>query len=155
MNGPMSLGDLFGGHDNDDADGENGNSDTTPSNRDNEFKQNYELQNITILDKTIKIRQFSWHQTNANQVWPGTFRLAEYIINNSNKYSPDYDESNQSSTFKILELGAATGALSIYLKLSSTRFDMITSDIDDGGEVFENLCFNYKLNGKLVIYVYV
>ena len=138
MNGPMSLGDIFGGDNGTDVqtDGEN------------EFQQNYELQNINILDTTLKIRQFSWHQTNANQVWPGTFRLAEYIISNSEKYNPKMKEpSVDTDSFNILELGAATGALSIFLQKEPYYFNMITSDIDDGGEVYENLCFNYELNG--------
>ena len=139
MNGPISLGDIFG---NADSDNEN---DNEISSDPNEFKQKYEIQKIKILDKILTIRQFSWHQTNANQVWPGTFRLAEYIINHSERYNPV--PSSSSCPFKVLELGAATGALSIFLKTSPYCMDMITSDIDDGGEIFDNIVYNYKING--------
>lgn len=45
---------------------------------------------------------------------------------------------------RVLELGAATGALSIFL--SALGVDMHTSDIDDAA-VRDNIAFNYTLNG--------
>lgn len=138
MNAPISLSDIFG-----DVDSYNENDRSLDP---NEFKQKYEIQEIKVLDKILNIRQFSWHQTNANQVWPGTFRLAEYIINNAGRYNPA--SSSSSCPFKVLELGAATGALSIFLKSPPYCMDMITSDIDDGGEIFENIIYNYKINGS-------
>ena len=44
---------------------------------------------------------------------------------------------------RVLELGAATGALSIFL--SSLGVDVHTSDIDDAA-VTDNIAFNYTLN---------
>eukprot|EP00599_Poterioochromonas_sp_BG-1_P008068 CAMPEP_0173145698 /NCGR_PEP_ID=MMETSP1105-20130129/8036_1 /TAXON_ID=2985 /ORGANISM="Ochromonas sp., Strain BG-1" /LENGTH=66 /DNA_ID=CAMNT_0014059725 /DNA_START=104 /DNA_END=301 /DNA_ORIENTATION=+ len=50
-------------------------------------------------------------------------------------------------TGKCLELGAATGALSLAL-MKTGKFDIITSDIDDGGIVEENIHWNYHHNGS-------
>ena len=51
----------------------------------------------------------------------------------------------------ILELGAATGCLSIYLSimLQSHQTSLVTSDIDDGGEVEANIQYNFLRNGLL------
>lgn len=114
-------------------------SDTNQSNDQNGFIQQYEISKMKIVNISINIRQFSWHRVNANYVWPGTNMLAEYIDQHADKYS------NQ----LILELGSATGALAIYLYLnnhSSRNFNVMTSDIDDNGEVQENISFNFHLN---------
>jgi predicted nicotinamide N-methyase len=87
----------------------------------------------------LKVRQFSWHMANANKVWPGTFALAMYIEENRGKYSSG----------PILELGAATGALAIFLSAPPRSFDVTTSDIDDGGDVEANIAHNFALNSKL------
>lgn len=125
MSAPISLSDIFSGADSDEE--------STP------FEQEYEVQTITINEMHIKIRQFSWHQANANQVWPGTYNLAKYIMINAQKYS----------TGAILELGSATGALAIYLNSSNLNFNVITTDIDDGGIVENNIIHNHLLNGKI------
>eukprot|EP00596_Hydrurales_sp_CCMP1899_P004118 CAMPEP_0119033710 /NCGR_PEP_ID=MMETSP1177-20130426/761_1 /TAXON_ID=2985 /ORGANISM="Ochromonas sp, Strain CCMP1899" /LENGTH=461 /DNA_ID=CAMNT_0006990655 /DNA_START=103 /DNA_END=1489 /DNA_ORIENTATION=+ len=119
---PVCLGDLFAESD-DEAD-------------DQTFSQLYEVQDLDIGGKKFKIRQFAWHGANANKVWPGTFNLAEYICLNKDTYI----------RWPILELGAATGALSIYLSSEPFKFNIFTSDIDDGGEVEENISHNFKLN---------
>lgn len=106
------------------------------------FKEEYEVATIQIRDISLKIRQFSWHKTNANKIWPGTFRLAEYITYNSSQYKNS----------RILELGAATGALSLYLQSDPTDgYDMVTSDVDDGGEVENNIAFNFQLNDNAAL----
>jgi predicted nicotinamide N-methyase len=65
-----------------------------------------------------------------------------------------YDSSSAIITgTKILELGAATGALAVYLTLKG--FEVITSDIDDGGEVEDNIKFNFRRNGVLKDIVHV
>jgi predicted nicotinamide N-methyase len=126
---PVALADLFADQD-EEADAEN----PEPN---GQFQQEYALQKIEICGKDFQIRQFSWHQANANQVWPGTFRLAEFILEHKDKYSNS----------KLLELGAATGALSIFLKSNvADGFDVLTCDIDDGGEVEQNIQFNFQLN---------
>ena len=101
---PLSLGSLF-----------QNDEDDSPV----EFEQNYEITCMNICNTEFKIRQYSWHKANANKVWPGTFELAQYLDNNLNNILsyPNYHEDNV-----ILELGAATGALSIFLtKLFITK----------------------------------
>ena len=90
---PIGLGGLF-------STGNDGDDDET-------FENQYELQTLTICDTKIQVRQYSWHEANANQVWPGTFILADFIRKNDGRYK----DSN------CLELGSATGALAIYLRL--------------------------------------
>ncbi len=69
-------------------------------------------------------------------MWPGTFVLAEFVDANIADLI----------TGKVLELGAATGALSLFLK--SRGIDVITSDICDDGEVESNIKYNFELNGR-------
>ena len=88
VNAPISLGDLFN---NDSGDEEQ------------QFENEYENQSLMVGDRNLIIRQSSWHQTNANKVWPGTFLLADFIISNC-EYK-DKRFKNQT----ILELGSATG----------------------------------------------
>jgi predicted nicotinamide N-methyase len=111
------------------------------SDEEQEFEQLYEEQNIKIGSQDLVIRQFCWHQANANKVWPGTFNLAKFITQHEEHYSHG----------RILELGAATGALSIYLIKQCDLYDIVTSDIDDGGDVQENILFNFNRNGTCCI----
>jgi predicted nicotinamide N-methyase len=101
------------------------------------FNQQYEVSNIKMAEKTIKVRQFAWHRANGNKVWPGTFNLAEYIDQHMERYKSG----------NILELGAATGALSVYLSSDPHNYQLCTSDIDDGGDVEDNIRYNFELNG--------
>jgi hypothetical protein len=126
---PLSLSGFF--YDpNEEEEGEEGN-------RNEQFEQIYDEQTLTICQKDFRIRQYCWHQANANKVWPGTFNLAEFIEDHSKRFQ----------TGNILELGAATGALSIYLKAVFPEYQLWTSDIDDGGEVEENIKYNFEING--------
>jgi len=102
-----------------------------------ELEQQFEEQELVIGESTLRIRQYAWHMANGNKVWPGTFSLAEYLDLHRDVYSKG----------RILELGAATGALCIYLRLAPRRFDVWTSDIDDGGDVQANIAYNVVLNG--------
>ena len=104
-----------------------------------QFDQSYEEQVLTIAEMQIIIRQYSWHMANANKVWPGTFALAEFMDSHLEAFKGS----------RVLELGAATGALSIYL--SSKGVDMVTSDIDDGGEVEENIRYNFQKNSLVSV----
>jgi hypothetical protein len=124
---PLSLAGLFDESD-DEGEGQRSNQ---------QFEQVYDEQNLTICERSFIIRQYCWHQANANKVWPGTFNLAEFIADHSQRYGDGV----------ILELGAATGALSIYLKSSHPEYNLYTSDIDDGGEVEENIKYNFERNG--------
>ena len=47
----------------------------------------------------------------------------------------------------LLELGAATGALALFLRQPQYNLSIVTSDIDDGGSVRENIEYNFSLNG--------
>ena len=118
---PIGVGGLFGGDDEDEDAG---------------FQQQFEVQRITIADRTYDIRQFSWHQANANQVWPGAIRLGEFMITRKDLYSSG----------RILELGAATGALAMSMTVNG--FDVVTSDYDDDGNVAENIKFNFDANSE-------
>lgn len=92
---PIDLGGLFP-----DSDDEKGDCE------DDEFVSRGETQLLTIGALQLQIRQFSWHQANANQVWPGTFILADFLDDMKDRYNAS-----------CIELGAATGALAIYLRL--------------------------------------
>lgn len=71
-------------------------------------------------------------------MWPGTFTLAEFLAAHRERYSDGGD---------MLELGAATGALSIYLCSIFPHLRLCTSDIDDGGDVQANIQYNFERNG--------
>jgi methylase of polypeptide subunit release factors len=101
VDAPISISDLF-----------NTNDDETEEN--NDFENIYEVQSLKVGNNLLKIRQSSWHKTNANIVWPGTFLLIEFMIQNSSRYMSG----------RIIELGSATGALAISLK--KNNFDLIT-----------------------------
>eukprot|EP01035_Chromulina_nebulosa_P030356 gene30356-40338_t len=102
----------------------------------------YESQDLLFGDLRIKVTQSAYHPTNANKVWPGTYILVDYMLANwmrlfeSNKVTPIV-----SST---LELGAATGALSIFLKMKGV--DVLTSDYDDGGQIENCILHNMAQN---------
>ena len=70
------------------------------------FTQEYEEQSLQLADTILIVRQYSYHEANANKVWPGTFTLAEFII----RFTHHFKDC------KILEIGAATGALSMFLQ---------------------------------------
>lgn len=126
---PLSLGGFFNSSNDGEEDEEGGEG--------HEFEQIYDEQVLQINSKDYIIRQYCWHQVNANKVWPGTFNLAEFIEKHSKRYT----------TGIILELGAATGALSLSLKAIYPEYPLYTSDIDDGGEVQENIQYNFHRNG--------
>jgi len=106
-----------------------------------EFTNEYEVQELDIAGTVLKIRQFSWHEANANKVWPGTFTLAEYIVLHMDTY--------RSGT--LLELGAATGALALLLRMPQYSINIVTSDIDDGGAVRDNIAHNFNLNNMACV----
>ena len=97
---PINLGGLFATSD--DSEDENGS--------DSEFNNKGESQSITVGSRELLIRQFAWHQANANQVWPGTFILANFMDSHVDRYDTS-----------LLELGSATGALTIYLRLNGFK----------------------------------
>ncbi|ETV79278.1 hypothetical protein H257_07333 [Aphanomyces astaci] len=121
---PVSLSGLFAASSDSEAD---------------EFENEFEIQNISIGDDKYRIRVFSFHEANANKVWPGMFSLADFM-----------DSHVRYSTGRIMELGAATGALAIHLRSSPRNYDVMTSDICDDGAVAANIEFNSILNGQAI-----
>lgn len=105
----------------------------------------YEIQSVELVGRQLSVRQFDFHSHNANRVWPGTFNLADYLFRDSRNWG------------NILELGAATGLLSIRLAWSSIVYNsasnddavcnaIVTSDVQDDGEIASNIAFNFHLN---------
>jgi hypothetical protein len=92
---PIGIGGMFYIPDSDDDEG--------PA----AFENTSEIQDLVIGSLNVKVRQYSWHEANANQVWPGTFALVKFLQNSGGRY----DE-------KCLELGSATGALAICMRIS-------------------------------------
>lgn len=95
---PISLIGLFGSDEGDDAD------ENCVDGSNNAYVNNYENQLVTINTLVLTIRQYSFHRTNANQVWPGTFVLADFISQRQDRYF-----CHGHDTCSVLELGAATG----------------------------------------------
>ncbi|KAG1337708.1 protein N-terminal and lysine N-methyltransferase efm7 [Cocos nucifera] len=85
------------------------------------------------------IREFSFHQLNANLLWPGTFAFSEWLFQNQSLLCGRH----------ILELGSGTGALAIFLK-RSFGVDITTSDFDDK-EIEENIAHNCRANELAVL----
>ena len=97
---PIDLGGLFHIPDSDDDENK-----VEEDNEEREFVNKGENQILNIGKFQLTIRQFAWHQANANQVWPGTFILADFLETRSARYNKS-----------CIELGSATGALTIYLR---------------------------------------
>ncbi|XP_042491533.1 uncharacterized protein LOC122071270 isoform X3 [Macadamia integrifolia] len=98
--------------------------------------QSYEERSHEFPGMDLLIREFSFHQLNANLLWPGTFAFAEWLLQNCS-----WLEGR-----RIIELGSSgTGALAIFLQ-KSLGVDITTSDFDDE-EVEENIAHNCRING--------
>ncbi|KAI5392005.1 hypothetical protein KIW84_076696 [Lathyrus oleraceus] len=83
------------------------------------------------------IREFSFHQLNANLLWPGTFAFAEW----------NFDFI--SCLCLAASIFSGTGALAIFLQ-KSYNIDITTSDYDDQ-EIMENIAHNCSANDLPVI----
>ncbi|GAB2235682.1 hypothetical protein Droror1_Dr00026117 [Drosera rotundifolia] len=99
--------------------------------------ENYVERNHSFPGMEITIREFSFHQLNANLLWPGTFAFAEWMI----QHKPWIEGK------RVIELGSGTGALAIFLR-KSLQLDITTSDYDDQ-EIEENIAYNCKINGLI------
>ncbi|KAK1298188.1 hypothetical protein QJS10_CPB14g01755 [Acorus calamus] len=87
----------------------------------------------------LLIREFSFHQLNANLLWPGTFSFCDWLV----------EHKACLEGRKIIELGSGTGALGIFLR-KSFGLDITTSDFDDL-EIEENIAHNCRANGVTVL----
>ncbi|XP_057801252.1 protein N-terminal and lysine N-methyltransferase EFM7 isoform X2 [Salvia miltiorrhiza] len=83
----------------------------------------------------LLVREFSFHQLNANLLWPGTFAFAEWLV----------EHKQWLEGRRVLELGSGTGALAIFLR-KAFEVDITTSDYDDV-EIEENIAYNCLING--------
>ncbi|KAJ7536635.1 hypothetical protein O6H91_12G075700 [Diphasiastrum complanatum] len=83
----------------------------------------------------LHIREFSFHQLNANLLWPGACIFAKWLDTHHYLFQGQ----------RVLELGSGTGALAIFLK-KAYLLDITTSDYDDE-EIESNIAYNCKLNG--------
>ncbi|XWS43845.1 hypothetical protein CRYUN_Cryun16bG0139400 [Craigia yunnanensis] len=80
----------------------------------------------------LLIREFSFHQLNANLLWPGTFAFAEWLVQHQSRIEGR----------RCLELGSGTGALAVFLQ-KSFNLGVTTSDYDDQ-EIVENIAHNCR-----------
>jgi len=107
---------------------------------DAEFEDPGEEQVVEVCGVGLRVRQYAYHSHNANRVWPGTFNLAEYYLE---------DEGGELEALKgcrVLELGSATGLLALRMKMAGVE-NIVTSDVVDDGIVKGNVAFNFELNG--------
>lgn len=109
--------------------------DSSTDDKATEFNQNYVEREHKFPEMVLHIREFSFHELNANLLWPGTFSFAEWLV----EHSPWIKGR------RIIELGSGTGALAIFLK-KSFRLDITTSDYNDQ-EIQENIAHNCIVNG--------
>ncbi|EGC40004.1 hypothetical protein DICPUDRAFT_147171 [Dictyostelium purpureum] len=114
---------------NSDSEDENENN----KNENKEIEQVFEEKTLEIYDKTIKIREFHFSTTNAGYIWPSTYTIIDYILAHKEKFENK----------KIIELGSATGILSIFL--NAKGFDVTSSDYNNP-EISENIEYNKSLN---------
>ncbi|KAG0613072.1 hypothetical protein M758_6G074600 [Ceratodon purpureus] len=119
----FSAGNLFAGDDSDDSTDSVGDAATFVE-REHEFP-----------GMVLKIREFTFHQVNANLLWPGTCIFAEWLVKHPTLLSER----------RILEIGSGTGALTIFLR-KMYNLDITTSDYDDE-DIEKNIHHNYIVNG--------
>ncbi|XVE97083.1 hypothetical protein REPUB_Repub02eG0280100 [Reevesia pubescens] len=108
-----------------------------------ETHQSYEERRHQFPGMELLIREFSFHQLNANLLWPGTFAFAEWLVQHQS-----WIEGR-----RCLELGSGTGALAIFLR-KSFNLDITTSDYDDQ-EIEENIAHNCQANGIMPVLPHV
>ncbi|GMI42087.1 hypothetical protein TeGR_g13619 [Tetraparma gracilis] len=111
------------------------------------FENVAEEQEVTIAGETMRVRQYCFHEKNANRVWPGTFNLLEHFLLPS---SPGSLPSLLPPAPPFLELGAATGLLTLRLAIAGAAG--VTCDFDDTGageeSIESNIGHNFGLNGR-------
>ncbi|GBG69419.1 hypothetical protein CBR_g4113 [Chara braunii] len=133
MDAPLfSLRDMFAAP-SDTSDEEEGTHDETSSGYvEREFvEREHHLPGLTLA-----IREFSFHEVNANLVWPGTSVFAAWLMQNPKVLAGK----------RTLEIGSGTGILAIFLKKVLRDCDITTCDYDDE-QIESNIAHNCKLNG--------
>lgn len=98
-----------------------------------EFIQQYEVNVYTLGGIDLKIREFTFHRLNGNQVWPGNQIFADFLMQN---YATLQGK-------QLLELGSGSGILTIFL--AKHGLSITASDVPDA-EIFENILYNCQLN---------
>ncbi|KAM9997060.1 hypothetical protein ACTFIZ_002019 [Dictyostelium cf. discoideum] len=96
-------------------------------------EQVFEEKLIEVHGEKIKIREFAYSNTNAGVIWPSTYTLIDYLLSNQERFKNK----------KIIELGSATGVLSIFLNKKGYN---VTSSDYNADEITENINFNKSLN---------
>ncbi|KAH6798225.1 S-adenosyl-L-methionine-dependent methyltransferases superfamily protein [Perilla frutescens var. hirtella] len=112
-----------------------GSDDSSSEEERSETHENIVERKHQFPEMELLIREFSFHQLNANLLWPGTFAFAEWLVQHR-----QWIEGR-----RVLELGSGTGALAIFLR-KSFQLDITTSDYDDA-EIEENIAYNCRVNG--------
>ena len=80
-------------------------------------------ESIELAGTPVVVRACAYHPQNANKVWPGTYSFASWLAER-------WDALPLGDGQRVLELGAATGALSAWLAMRGCS--VASSDIDDG-----------------------
>mmetsp|Transcript_20481 Transcript_20481/g.29211 ORF Transcript_20481/g.29211 Transcript_20481/m.29211 type:complete len:293 (+) Transcript_20481:39-917(+) len=158
---PITLSDLFGNDDSSCDDDDDDDDERRMMNRkENNNHCCYEVQNYNLWGKDLQIRQYAFHSHNANQVWPGTFNLCDYLFTTHRNSQSNSSGSSSSCWGDMLELGSATGLLAIRLSMELNTTDnknehafcssIVTSDVQEEGnsnQVEQNIQHNFRLNG--------
>ncbi|XP_042048857.1 protein N-terminal and lysine N-methyltransferase EFM7-like isoform X2 [Salvia splendens] len=112
-----------------------GSDDSSSEEERSETHENFVERKHQFPGMELLVREFSFHQLNANLLWPGTFAFAEWLV----------EHKQWLEGRRVLELGSGTGALAIFLR-KSFKLDITTSDYDDV-EIEENIAYNCRVNG--------
>nr|XP_027069054.1 protein N-terminal and lysine N-methyltransferase EFM7-like isoform X2 [Coffea arabica] len=104
-----------------------------------ESHQNFVERKHQFPGMELIIREFSFHQLNANLLWPGTFAFAEWLVQNRSWMVGR----------RVIELGSGTGALAIFLH-KSFNLNITTSDYDDP-DIEDNIAHNCRFNGIIPV----
>mmetsp|Transcript_24342 Transcript_24342/g.76054 ORF Transcript_24342/g.76054 Transcript_24342/m.76054 type:complete len:237 (+) Transcript_24342:884-1594(+) len=94
-------------------------------------------ESIELAGTPVVVRACAYHPQNANKVWPGTYSFASWLAER-------WDALPLGDGQRVLELGAATGALSAWLAMRGCS--VASSDIDDG-DVVHRCGATFALNG--------
>ncbi|CAN6581435.1 unnamed protein product [Malus baccata var. baccata] len=109
--------------------------DSSSGEENTETQQNFVERRHEFPGMELVVREFSFHQLNANLLWPGTFAFAEWLV----EHRPSIEGRH------CLELGSGTGALAIFLR-RLFNLDITTSDYNDQ-EIEDNIAHNCRVNG--------